>query len=552
MSSTTPLRAAGYCRTSGEGQRDNTSIPRQKKDIERACQQNGWTFVAHYVDEAKSGSKIDGRDAFVRMMADAAKGKFDIVVPFDVTRFARDGVDIVDNAKALKAKFRIYVVDAKGQFDNRDHRNALRNFVHAGVTEHERLSIMERTIGGRVRRAEEGLPWCASNPVGRAFKYVDPEHHSKGGEWYITDKGRAIAAVLRRYVKGESLTALCREFGIVRSSKVSDWVWHGQLAGTYTARFDSGEIELCREVPVPGIPEVVPLALLEKVKAKLQHNRVFNRADVRKYPLSGFIRCGHCKRALTAQTTDSGTVYYRHKGEPGCTLKSVRGDEVEPAVLDYLYRTFLDEPAYNAAVARAMPSTEQREGLAKERDQVAKRLAKNEKVTRRLVDAVANGADVELLLGKQGELKAERTALTQRLEDLDAELASMPDLEQVKAAAMLTRIYLIETHKNKNWRALPYDNVKQFLHHLFGDSMKGSRNGVFVSRDGGGLLVATFAGQVDFGHVLIDGHATINGYHEAADALARLNRLEYEAGAKAAKERHDLAKAELRLCTANK
>jgi len=167
MSSTTPLRAAGYCRTSGEGQRDNTSIPRQRKAIEQFCQQMGWTFVAHYVDEAKSGSKVDGRDAFGRMMADATKGKFDIVVPFDVTRFARDGVDIVGNAKALKAKLGIYVVDAKGQFDNRDHRNALRNFVHAGVSEHERLSIMERTIGGRVRRAEEGLPWCARCPASR-------------------------------------------------------------------------------------------------------------------------------------------------------------------------------------------------------------------------------------------------------------------------------------------------------------------------------------------------------------------------------------------------
>jgi site-specific DNA recombinase len=86
--------AVGYCRTSGEGQRDNTSIPVQKDYIEEFCQRNGWKFVSHYVDESKSGAKIAGRDAFQKMLKDAALGKFDVIVAYDVTRFARDGVDI--------------------------------------------------------------------------------------------------------------------------------------------------------------------------------------------------------------------------------------------------------------------------------------------------------------------------------------------------------------------------------------------------------------------------------------------------------------------------
>ena len=53
-------RAVGYCRTSGEGQRDNTSIPTQKNAIEEYCRRTGWRFIAHYVDESKSGAKIAG------------------------------------------------------------------------------------------------------------------------------------------------------------------------------------------------------------------------------------------------------------------------------------------------------------------------------------------------------------------------------------------------------------------------------------------------------------------------------------------------------------
>src|SRR5262245_27550814 len=133
------LRAVGYCRTSGEGQRDNTSIPIQREAIEKFCRGNGWTFIRHYVDECKSGAKVDGRDEFKRMLADAAEGAFDVVVPYREARLSRDGVDMVTTAKFLKATYGINVVDAAGQFDNRDHRNTLRNFVHAGVSEHERL-----------------------------------------------------------------------------------------------------------------------------------------------------------------------------------------------------------------------------------------------------------------------------------------------------------------------------------------------------------------------------------------------------------------------------
>ena len=83
------LRAVGYCRTSGEGQRDNTSIPIQKKAIEDFCHRNDWRFLTHYVDESKTGSKIAGRDAFQQMMKDAAVQKFDVIVPFDVLGLLR-------------------------------------------------------------------------------------------------------------------------------------------------------------------------------------------------------------------------------------------------------------------------------------------------------------------------------------------------------------------------------------------------------------------------------------------------------------------------------
>jgi DNA invertase Pin-like site-specific DNA recombinase len=111
----TRLRAVAYSRTSGLSQKDNTSIPRQQRAEEAFIAQRGWEFVGHYVDECKSGANIAGRSDFVRMMRDAANDKFDVIVPYDATRFARDGCDIIYNAKVLKNTYGVYVVDTQGK-----------------------------------------------------------------------------------------------------------------------------------------------------------------------------------------------------------------------------------------------------------------------------------------------------------------------------------------------------------------------------------------------------------------------------------------------------
>jgi len=487
------LRAVGYARTSGEAQRDNTSIPNQRQAIESFCRREGWEFVRCYVDESKTGSKIAGRDDFQRMMKNGANGEFDVVVVFDVSRFSRDGFDILGSSRTLKQDFGIDVLDTKGHFDTRDRRNVLTNFIHAGVSEYERLAIMERTTCGQIRTAQNGKPWSSHPPIGRAYD-------EESGRWYVTEKGKAIATLLSRYVDGEGLTALCREFGISSRAKISGWVWRSQLAGIYKARFQRPEIDVDEEVSVPGIPEVVTLALLEKVRARLRHNRRHNRHDVVRYAFSGFIRCGDCKGSLNGQTKGEKTVYYRHKGLDGCSIKGVRADQLEPAVLDYLFGFFLDQPSFNEAVLRAMPPVGHRQDLAKQRAETEKRLAKNDREMKRTISAVVvDGVDARLYVEPQNELKAEKEALTKRLDHLENEIATLPSAEQIEASAMLTRILLMEEHRGKDWRELPYEDVKRFLFHLFGDSTRKGDTGIFVQRDKDKLVVS-FRGQVDFHH----------------------------------------------------
>ena len=414
----------------------------------------------------------------------------------------------------------------------------LGNYIFAGVAEDERLRIMERTVRGRIQRAREGKPWSGDPPVGRAYD-------AKTG-WYVTDKGKAIAKLLERYLEGEGTSQLEREFGI-RAAKVSQLVHNGQLAGTYKARFRCPELDIDEVVPVPAVPEVVSTAVLELAKARLAFNRTNNRRDIRKYYLTGFLRCANCGRALTGRSPHKvHKTYYHGNHADGCLLRTVPGDELEKAVLDHLYGAFLDQPTFNAAVERALPSVKDRKALDKEIVDIEKRLAENHRKIGRLVDAIANGADVELLLTKQEALKAEKETLSQRATELRAKARALPDVEQVQRAAMLTRLRLITEHTGKkDWRKLPFEDVRRFLLHLFGEVTSTSGTGMLVSKDAKGQVTVTFKGRVDFHHLLANSRPITEAFvKEAARMSTEISNV-LTKGAKEADARLDTQRQEL-------
>ena len=69
------------------------------------------------------------------MMRDAANNRFDVIVVWDMSRFGRDGLDILNSAKTLKRDFGVDVVDVKGRFDTRDLRRTITTFLDAGMAE---------------------------------------------------------------------------------------------------------------------------------------------------------------------------------------------------------------------------------------------------------------------------------------------------------------------------------------------------------------------------------------------------------------------------------
>jgi DNA invertase Pin-like site-specific DNA recombinase len=428
------FRVGGYCRTSGESQRDNTSIPVQKQAIEAFCKANGWRLVKFYVDEAKSGSKIAGREAFQEMVADAEAGGLDVLAPYDSTRFARDGVDILDTAKRLKKGHGVFTVDTKGQFDNRHHHRTLGNFVFAGVTEHERLSILERTSLGKIRRAQEGAPVNARGPWGRIWD-------KKAKTWGIDrEKQAKVQDAARRYLEGESMKELAVEFGMSHAflhrllTRMCGPVWVQHVRC----------LELGIDEPInTEVPPLLDAGTIKAILARAEANKTFNRGQLKhRYLLSHVVFCAHCGRPMFGHAAKGGRFrYYRHhhhRDGRQCDrpMSWVDADGLEHVIMLELFDTFGNPRRVQAAIKEAVPNQAKVEAERERHGRLTLDLGKIDSQRQRVVDAIADGRlTAEQSRKKLDNLAAQETALEEELKRIAGTLANVPTAEEVKKAA---------------------------------------------------------------------------------------------------------------------
>lgn len=97
------MNIAAYCRVSTDKADQLNSLEAQKEFFAEYTKRTGDTLVRLYADEGISGTKIKNRKEFLRMMADAEHGLFDMVVVKDISRFARNTVDLLQNVRKLKS-----------------------------------------------------------------------------------------------------------------------------------------------------------------------------------------------------------------------------------------------------------------------------------------------------------------------------------------------------------------------------------------------------------------------------------------------------------------
>ena len=77
----TELAVAYYARVSTDKDEQINSLGNQKRYFEDCIAANPhWTFAGGYVDEGISGTSVEGREQFLRMIEDAKRGRFDLII----------------------------------------------------------------------------------------------------------------------------------------------------------------------------------------------------------------------------------------------------------------------------------------------------------------------------------------------------------------------------------------------------------------------------------------------------------------------------------------
>ena len=97
------MKIAAYCRVSTSKEEQLDSLENQKAFFTAYASRNGYDLVRLYADEGISGTSLKNRDAFNRMMLDAQKKLFSMVVVKDISRLARNTVDFLVSIRQLKA-----------------------------------------------------------------------------------------------------------------------------------------------------------------------------------------------------------------------------------------------------------------------------------------------------------------------------------------------------------------------------------------------------------------------------------------------------------------
>jgi DNA invertase Pin-like site-specific DNA recombinase len=138
------MRAAVYARVSTLGKGQDPGV--QLREFSDYAERRGWTVAGEYVDVGISGTK-DRRPELDRLMADAHRRKFDVVVVWKFDRFARSVSHLLRALETFQALGVEFVSLTEG-VDTSTPAGKMVFTVLGAVAELERSLICERVKAG--------------------------------------------------------------------------------------------------------------------------------------------------------------------------------------------------------------------------------------------------------------------------------------------------------------------------------------------------------------------------------------------------------------------
>lgn len=475
------LRFAALIRVSTEQQeKTGESLRTQRADIESAVKRHGGTIAQRYggQEHATPGHEKKEID---RLLADAAKNKFDAVIVAHADRWSRDNIKSTEGLRVFEAhNIRFFVADTEYNLFNPEHILFLG--MSAVIGNFLAQNQNRKSIQNRIARARRGVPTCGKLPYGRTFD-------KKTEKWGIDPAKHKIAKdIAKRYLGGESMAHLALEYGVNHASLHKTMM--ERCGSEWTVEFSAAKLNI-KESVVIKIPPLLDEKTIKAMRDKAHVNRTFEHGmTVNKYLFGGMVFCEQCGYSLCGQTNHNGHRYYRHnlrehaKTCPCRPRPWVRADDLEDIVMANLFECFGNPIAVERAIEAATPRMEKLDEYRAQSDRIDAALNKIVTGKKKILKLVANGlvddGDAEEQLKSLAANEATQTAAKDRLNEF---LANLPTRELVQdvAGRISARFTCESSIANHRLDLMTWDERRTLAKMVFsGTQVDGRRLGIYI------------------------------------------------------------------------
>ena len=172
-----PVRVAVYARVSTEHEAQVLALDNQLEWYTDIIEKNpNYIEVGRYIDKGITGTSAKKRPEFMRMIRDAEKGEFSLIITREVSRFARNTVDTLKFADQLKEMG--VIVDFVGdKIRTDDPEGEFRLTLMASLAQDESRKISDRVKYGINMARQKGVLYGNGNILGydRIKREVAPD-----------------------------------------------------------------------------------------------------------------------------------------------------------------------------------------------------------------------------------------------------------------------------------------------------------------------------------------------------------------------------------------
>jgi DNA invertase Pin-like site-specific DNA recombinase len=339
--------AAIYARISNDPEGDRLGVNRQVNDCRKEAERRGWPVADLYVDDDKSAWSGKVRPEYQRMVADIEARKIDAVLFWHPDRLTRIPIEMERFVDVCR-RFDVEIAWLGGELAPRDSDGLLLLRIVSAVASDSSAKTSKRIKRKNEERAAQGLPTGGGT---RPFGYrpdrvtVDPV------------EAALVREAVERVLAGDSVRAIAGDWNArgIPTAAGKRWTVETMRRMLYSARL-SAQREHLGEIVAPGKWEaIITPEETARLRAILDERTRTRTRPVRRYLLSGLLRCALCDAPLVSRPQSGGERRYvcaKGPGHSGCGRMAINADGIE-AFLSEAVLTQLDAPAVAAALAAA-------------------------------------------------------------------------------------------------------------------------------------------------------------------------------------------------------